>query len=1040
MEECNKAIIEKLCMTVCQDGDGGPLNITRDEALGLLNSLLAKQCLEEQVKRVEISRQSPRIVHHLRFRRYFEVFGHNGMIDRLCFDNSSTYAFSGSVDGIIKIWDIRRGMLIRSLYGHCSSINDLCVSITGEYLVSADYQGMICVWCLRTFVLLHSFDMQSEVIFCEFFVESGKDRAAGEGKPGACGGEAGKNKESVSTFTCILANGVVKTVKFCRASVISVRENIFMQGENIKAICITDGGRFIICGGWWPFILIYDTHNLENVMILEDFKAQTLCACRNGLKIAASAANKVCLYTFYVEGGLQFGNFKKRRNIPGCWRKATHLIGSGETVERMCFLSSFLLVTASTDGLLRVYDDEHLVLAELGEVGCLYAHPFRNIFAVVGQQLCIYEIIEGPCDTSLQPPYLRSACFGGSCVNNQSLDHVCISNRYYDRICTNDTPANTSGMSAAKPFLNKFFSEPLQISINDCQFSNDGRFFITSDDRGAIKVYSIDQPINAPVQQFFTTDFSAISANAADDTDVGGAANDENTANGDSGGGNDARFNYTVDAERNINKRWKKYDYPISQGTLSPSVQIEALAAKYLEKERMDFGKFSARYLVREEPEEAEENSSGDKTWTSMEDSYSSTEETSFTTEDEDTYSHRDTSNSVGICSSDKEERVVSLRRNRRILVSDSESGDAKVTLRRNRRMLVSDSESDGRRVRLRRKTMYDDSPEISDGQDEVIKLRRGHRILRRSISGGGNTFAGDGKATESSSSAEGRDDSSSGVILRNSRKLAREPKEADRERSEDQPVHRRQLRKDKRVLVDSDEGLESACDPSIDPQLEAVLSGYSKSWLLAFSVHVDDLVFFDSDAYRVFLSLEGRLGVHSIPETGVYSVAASKILFVGTIPYLSLRLAGCATVCFYEYPEGKGIVCHEAQREMSGAVDLIVGDAAVSGRIVEADGLAVRTSAGWLLRAFIAVRGPALGLPPIPYSHAHRILFGRVRGGLGRVLDIINYDTVNKRLSLCMYRSPEQLLSDLRTVSQAAAVLGPPHSEYAQFIYESYK
>ncbi|KAI4292593.1 hypothetical protein PAPHI01_1867 [Pancytospora philotis] len=1026
-------IIKRLCLIVSGQDSGEERarpKLSSDEALGLLADLLAGHSLAEEVKRIEVGRRRALFARHLRYARYFEVFGHNGMIDRLCFDNSSTYAFSGSADGVIKVWNVEQGMLVTSLYGHASSINDLSVSLSGEYLVSGDYNGIVCVWCLREFAMVQHYRMEEEVIFCEFYDAGTQDAA-----------------EEALSFACITSSGTVKMISFTREATKDIKVNNFLEGESIKAICVTDGGRFIVCGGWWPFTVIYDTHDISKILVLEDFRARSLCAAKNGLKLALAALDRLCIYTFYAEGDASQANFKKRSKAEGCWHKSVHSLDSTTAVERMCFLSSFLLVTACADNQLRIYDDDLLVATVPSEIGTIHAHPTKNIFAVVGQSLSMLEIRQEPagCEDSE-----TSFCY------DPSLPAV-IAVPVNSRICVN--ASCISEVRAEQPrrarrsggafIINKFFDEPLPICVHDGQFSADGRFFITGDNQGVLRVYSIFDPISVPAQQFFRKDFVARedSPATADSPDAEGdrepAVQGVPNADGTPEWMLSAeQYEETVDVDGNVNADWKKLDYRRSRGQPSVSVRVEGCAAEYLQRDKMDYQKFSRRYLVKEE----ESDSSDDKTWTSMDESISSTEEELSTTDE----------------TSDSE--AVSL--DPRLVVSDSEDRPQML-----RRMIVKEEPSN-ERVHLRRNLVRQENRQNAE------------RVLRRSL--GERGAASEGEAITSSASS----DSSDVIITHRTRKLVEEsdaeerrkkvrprsPRAASRrserkivkESSEEQtvessestprntqaaaaepPVPRRALR---RQIVDSasDEHEEEAAsgrrrlrssrkiveseETGIDAAFEASLSRFSIEWLRDFGVYRGDSVYFDSEAYQIFTGLEGRLGYSESPEAGIYTVENVELRFIGSIPYLVVQI-GKVEVAFYEYPDGTGIMCLEAQLTQSGTVSFLTFDGSKSGSIAEANGLLIRIKDTWILRSQLIVAGVELGIEPIESDRHHKLLHGCDRRAGSSVFDVINYNIINRRLALGLYRSDAQLLADLDSIRKAAP---REHAKYADKLYST--
>ncbi|MEN6621707.1 MAG: serine/threonine protein kinase, partial [Smithella sp.] len=54
--------------------------------------------------------------------------------------------YSGSDDGMIKIWDVVSGEHIAELEGHSSGVMSLAVSSDGQRLYSGSYNGIIKIW------------------------------------------------------------------------------------------------------------------------------------------------------------------------------------------------------------------------------------------------------------------------------------------------------------------------------------------------------------------------------------------------------------------------------------------------------------------------------------------------------------------------------------------------------------------------------------------------------------------------------------------------------------------------------------------------------------------------------------------------------------------------------------------------------------------------------------------------------------------------------------------------------------------------------
>ncbi|KAI5149764.1 hypothetical protein ENBRE01_1104 [Enteropsectra breve] len=725
--------------------------LRRDEAFAILKSLAEELDLAQKVKRVTENRPHPQLqFSENKYAKYSEIFGHNGIIERLAFDNSSKFAFSASVDGLIKIWSIPRASLVHTLYGHRSPIVDLSVSPNGEYLVSADISGHLLIWSLKSLELVHRLKMEEEIIFSEFYQINSATK-----KTGNC-----------NNITCILNNGIVKTIKFNSTKILETKESIFLNGEGIKAICITDGGRFLICGGWSPFLLLFDIYNLDSVFVLEGCKVQTVCASKNNLKIAASinkmsntnssnnnlvssamngsnnALNNssinltnsllslnnstssnlysdINMYTYYSNMDANQGNFLKRKNSNGAWQKITHRI-MGVTVEGICFLSSYLLVALTSDDRIRIYDDFSEVASSPCELGCLYSHPFKNIFAVVGNKLTMYELTDSQDDIETDLPQ-------ASFDLRENQDDLVIKDKKFSDFSagkTTDLCYKEKNRERGRLRIVKILEEPLSLSISDCCFSDDGKYFIMGDERGNIITYAAEGRVQYFKEQFFLRDFNSTNI-------INGAGNEMNSnANRASESINpdnsradasfmnenqfdNGNFDICVNENKIINQKWDKINYTISSKNNYDAVETENRAALTFEKEKIKFPRFERMYLGRGEKvvETEESNETDDRTW-------------EFSSENSrSTRSGYDASNES---ESNENDSIVCVSSNHESLISSEET----VTFKR--RFIVDEESSEDKYdqgVLLRRRLRSNEG-----ATKEEKSKNKGKRVLRREL------------------------------------------------------------------------------------------------------------------------------------------------------------------------------------------------------------------------------------------------------------------------------------------------------------------
>ncbi len=115
------------------------------------------------------------------------------------------------------------------------------------------------------------------------------------------------------------ADGILLRYEFDEKELIFISKNEALDKKIILGICITDGGRFICCGGEWPYFVVFDVYDSENIIILENFDSEfnsqllNITASRNGFKIATTTSNIACVYDFNTLGNGTNGNFRKSK-------------------------------------------------------------------------------------------------------------------------------------------------------------------------------------------------------------------------------------------------------------------------------------------------------------------------------------------------------------------------------------------------------------------------------------------------------------------------------------------------------------------------------------------------------------------------------------------------------------------------------------------------------------------------------------------------------------------------------------------------------
>ncbi len=90
-------------------------------------------------------------------------------VNTLSFSQDDKYLASGGEDGIIKIWDVMSGELIRELDAHYLGVNTLSFSQDDKYLASGGEDGIIKIWDVMSGKLIREQKMSGSIISLRYF-------------------------------------------------------------------------------------------------------------------------------------------------------------------------------------------------------------------------------------------------------------------------------------------------------------------------------------------------------------------------------------------------------------------------------------------------------------------------------------------------------------------------------------------------------------------------------------------------------------------------------------------------------------------------------------------------------------------------------------------------------------------------------------------------------------------------------------------------------------------------------------------------------
>jgi len=103
---------------------------------------------------------------HAPWKLFRVVSGHTGWVRCITVDPGNKWFATGSVDRLIKIWDLATGKLKLSLTGHISDVRGLAVSDRSPYLFSAAQDNKVLCWDLEYNKIVRSYHGHLSGVYC----------------------------------------------------------------------------------------------------------------------------------------------------------------------------------------------------------------------------------------------------------------------------------------------------------------------------------------------------------------------------------------------------------------------------------------------------------------------------------------------------------------------------------------------------------------------------------------------------------------------------------------------------------------------------------------------------------------------------------------------------------------------------------------------------------------------------------------------------------------------------------------------------------
>ena len=268
-------------------------------------------------------------------------------------------AGGNSEDFAIHLWDAASGEAIGTLSGHSGIVWDVAFSPDGRLLASASSDGTARIWDWRSGNLLKTLDFPDQVGIVSF---------SPDGQTLAVGGldDLQNLKAAIWTFSTSTWEPLLKIPEYV----------------NITAMTYSPNGRLLIGGGASRNVQVWRTSDGTSIFTLNHAHQALGAVVSPDSSIAATGTCTLTLNEQCTEGSVWLWDLFTGRLV-------NKLGDFPDVVEEVVFSADgSLLIAASRDGMLRVYDTTNYELAFLadppGGNGALALSPDGSLLATGG--------------------------------------------------------------------------------------------------------------------------------------------------------------------------------------------------------------------------------------------------------------------------------------------------------------------------------------------------------------------------------------------------------------------------------------------------------------------------------------------------------------------------------------------------------------------------------------------------------------------------------------------------------------------------------
>ncbi len=209
--------------------------------------------------------------------------GHSQTVETVAFSQDGKLLASGSGDGAIKLWDVKSGVMLRSLLGYADTVYSIAFSPDGTKLASANGNATVKIWDIQSGKELRSLTGHTLFVWAIAFSPDGKTLASGSGDSTIklWDAESGKEIRTISGHTdlvgsvafspdgSVLASGSDdKTIKLWDWKTGTELRSLSGHTKAVRSVAFSPHERLLASGGYDGTIRLWDVDSGREKFIL----------------------------------------------------------------------------------------------------------------------------------------------------------------------------------------------------------------------------------------------------------------------------------------------------------------------------------------------------------------------------------------------------------------------------------------------------------------------------------------------------------------------------------------------------------------------------------------------------------------------------------------------------------------------------------------------------------------------------------------------------------------------------------------------------